>query len=113
LELNQKCIAYGLDFSTSMARENGTKETTMPFQRLKSGKLVLLGERSISHDVRVHDRSESPLAVWHYSPVLAEVILTIKRFVEGPNGLGGVLDTYASWNLPRANRLWQRAGTVR
>jgi hypothetical protein len=45
------------------AGEQRTKETPMPFQRLESGRLVLLGERGVSHDIGVHYRSESPLAV--------------------------------------------------
>jgi len=52
----------------------------MFFQSLKSGGLVSLGKRSVSHDVRVHYHSESALAVWHYDPLRIGVGLMTYRF---------------------------------
>jgi hypothetical protein len=63
LKLNQEGIANGLDFTSSMACKKRTKETSMPFQRLKSGRLVLLGKGGIAYNVREHYRRESPLAL--------------------------------------------------
>ena len=54
----------------------------MPFQRLKSGRFVLLGKRGVPYNIRVHYCSETTLAVWQFGPVLLEVIWMIKQFVE-------------------------------
>jgi hypothetical protein len=59
LELDKEGVSDGLDFTPSVARKVWTKETTVSFQRLKGGRLVLLGERGVPYDVRVHYRSET------------------------------------------------------
>jgi hypothetical protein len=63
----------------------------MPFKRLESGRLVLLGKRRVPHDVREHYRSESALTVWQSCPVRIEVRPKIKRFVNYSNPLGSSL----------------------